>query len=240
MHNVCNCFVILQPKPNIMKRKLTILFLLFIAAAVPTIAQDYHLRHDTVYVYQSWEAIFDQYPDTMLVNPSIEAYNQFDIHISTSDQQVNEMLEDDAVAVAIGDTLWLVSASWMQRNFKGDCNKMNAWVPLYFNEKIAFVQWQQYRSEVGMQLLGALLGDPELFDKDPEEMNGELYLIDFDLQRVYKLNHKVLSRLLDPYPDLLRRYVSMKDYKKQYMVESYFLEYIDRITADPTVPRIID
>lgn len=224
-----------------MKRLIsTILTIIAVAAvSMPVVAQNYHLRHDTVYVYESWEAIFDQTPDAMLLNPDIEAFTPYDIDFTISDREQNRILHEETVALTVGDSIWLINTNWLRENFKGDCKKMIDWVPLYFSAKVAFIEWTDYKSSVGMSILGSLLGDPELFYDDPESTVGDLYMLDFDEGRVYKVDHKRLSKLLEPYHDLKVRYEGMKDYKKPYMIRTFFLEYINRLNDDPTVPFLI-
>lgn len=192
---------------------------------------------DAVMVYNSWEAIFDQQSDTIIFNPHIEAYTPCTIEIIGENKDTRNIL-DNAVAVALGDSIWLINSNWLKKNFSGDCKKMDLWVPLFFSAKVAFVQWTKYDANVGMSLLGALFGDEDLFDKDYEATIPELYLINFEDQVVEEIDHKVLSRLLSDYPDLQRRYEGMKDYKKTYMINTFFLDYIDRLNADPNVPYL--
>jgi hypothetical protein len=45
-----------------------------------------------------------------------------------------------------------------------------------------------------------------------------------------------MSRLLEPYMDLRRRYESMRDYKETYMINNFFLQYVDRLNDDDSVP----
>ena len=209
----------------------TLLLCVFFLGAGKASAQD------TLMVYNSWEAIFDQWPDTVIVNPDIEAYTPCTIDIDSRDKETKKTL-DNAVAVALGDTIWLINTQWLKHNFSGDCKKMDCWVPLYFSAKVAFVQWTRYDANVGMSLLGAIFGDEELFNKDYETTIPELYLINFEDQVVEKIDHKVLSRLLSYYPDLQRRYEGMKDYKKTYMINTFFLDYINRLNDDPNVPYL--
>lgn len=202
-------------------------------------AQDYHLRHDTIYVYKSWESILDQWADTILVNPEIEVYSPSDVDFFSLNEAVDKMLRNEAVALAIGDTTWFVSSYWLQRNFKGQSHKMDDWVPLYFTAKIAFVQWSRTKPSLVLSVFGGLLGDPDLFAPAEDEY-GDLYLIDFDNASLDKIDHKYLSHLLESYPDLQRRYLMMKDYKKPYIIQSFFIDYINRLNDDPTVPFIVE
>lgn len=194
---------------------------------------------DTIYIYESWEAIFDSEPDAMLLNPTIDAYTPFDIDFNINESSMNQALHNETVALTVGDSIWMLNTHWLNKNFKGDCRRMDHWVPLYFSAKIAFVTWTDYQIGLGRALLGGLLGDPYLFADESQFDNGDIYIIDFDDARVYKLDHKALSKLLEPYRDLKVRYESMKDYKKRHIIRTFFMEYINRLNDDPNVPFII-
>lgn len=183
--------------------------------------------------------MMDQVADTIIINPDIEVYTPYDVEFTTSNKSVDSMLRNEAVTLAVGDSIWYVNTYWLNDNFSGDCGKMDDWAPVFFTEKIAFVQWGKYGPKFGLTLLGALLGDAELFN-DSEPQPGDLYLINFDQASVDKIDYKYLSTLLEVYPDLRRRYLMMKDYKKPYMVQYYFMEYVNRLNDDPTAPFIID
>ncbi len=221
-----------------LSKKLTI-FISLLVISITAGAQDYHLRHDTIFVYESWEAIFDQTPDAEIHNPFIDYYSPFIIDFRLADETQNDFLHDETVALTVGDSIWMINTSWLQQNFKGDCNKMDFWAPLYFTAKIAYVEWRYYRASTGMTILGALLGDDTLFDPDPDDTQGDIYIIDFDAAEVYKLDHKRMSKLLEPYHDLKVRYEGMKDFKKQYIIRYFFMEYVNRLNDDPSVPYLL-
>ena len=209
--------------------------------AIGMTAQEYSARHDSVWVYNSWEAILDQWPDTLIVNPEISVWTPYDIEFETRSKATNEMLKHQTVAVAGGDTTWLVNTQWLKdQGYKGDIKKMEDYAPLFFNAKVAFIQCVPTRTSSGMALLGALLGDPELFSEDPWENPADFFWIDFDNKRVDKIDHKKLSELLSVYPDLQRRFEQMRDYKKRYIIQSFFIDFIKRAERDPSYPYIYD
>lgn len=224
-----------------MTRKISITLLCLVASSLVATAQEYKARHDSVWVYNSWDAILEQWPDTLVVNPEISLWTPYDIEFETRSKHANEMLHHQTVAVAIGDTTWLVNTQWLKdQGYKGDVKKMEDYAPLYFNAKVAFIQCVPTRTSSGMALLGALLGDPELFSDDPWENPADYYWIDFENQRVDKIDHKKLSELLSVYPDLQRRFEQMRDYKKRYVIQSYFIDFIQRAERDPSYPYIYD
>ena len=55
-----------------------------------------------------------------------------------------------------------------------------------------------------------------------------------------KVTYRYLSELLEDYHDLQMRFEGMKDYKKRYMVEEFFFNYIERATDDVLRPYILD
>ena len=183
---------------------------LAMGAAAPHAQTYVPVTHDSVYVYNSWEAILDQWPDTMLVDPEIVAVTPFDIIIATPDEKdTQRMLQRKTVAVAVGDSLWLMSGQYLQRNFKGESKHMDAFVPMYFNAKVVFVQYNRPHRNFGTTLLDMLF-ESEDYDYEDELYYtvAPLYLLDFENKRLHKVDHNVLSQLLADYPDLLRRYES--------------------------------
>lgn len=222
-------------------KKYFITLLCIMALAMGMRAQEYRARHDSVWVYNSWEAIMDQWPDTIIINPEIAMWTPYDIEFETTDKDVTRMLKKQTVAVAIGDSVWLVNTQWLRDNkFKGDCKKMDDYAPLFFNAKVAFIQCVPTHTSLGMALLGSLLGDPDTFSSDPWDAEPDYFWIDFETKRVDKIDHKKLSDLLDVYPDLLRRYEQMADYKERYMIHSFFIDFVKRAERDPGYPYLLD
>ena len=222
-------------------RRILFSLLMLTSIAIGTSAQEYHARHDSVWVYNSWEAILEQWPDTIVINPEVTVWTPYDIEFEAIDKDVTRMLKKQTVAVAIGDTTWLVNTQWLRDNkYKGDCKKMDDYAPLYFNAKVAFIECVPTHTSIGTALLGALVGDSEAFTADPWEEEADYFWIDFDAKRVDKIDHKKLSELLDDYPDLRRRFEQMHDYKERYMVKSFFIDYVQRVARDPSYPYIID
>lgn len=222
-------------------RRLYISLLALLAVALGAGARQYHARHDSVWVYNSWDAIIQQWPDTVIINPEITAWTPYDIEFEDDDSDVTRMLKKQTVAVAVGDTTWLVNTQWLRDNkYKGECKKMDDYAPLFFNAKVAFIQCVPTHTSTGMSLLGALLGDSEAFAADPWEDEADFYWIDFEQKRVDKVDHKKLSLLLGDYPDLRRRFEQMHDYKERYMVQSFFIDFVRRVERDPAYPTILD
>ena len=185
----------------------------------------------SVEVFRSWDAIFDNVADTTVLTSRISAKTEFDIHIepqNKKDKKVKVLLKDSTVAVHIDSTLWLISSDYIKREFKGDCQHFSHFVPLYFSPQIAFVQWQPNRFSMGRILLsGFTLGIVDLTG-DPGEV-APYYLLDFDDMTVKKVDSDLLLQLLDDMPRLKRRYEQMADNQEQYMINEFFLDYVQAL-----------
>lgn len=195
---------------------------------------------DTLFVYCTWEGIFDEAPDTILVNPVISADSptHFDFEPTGANRKNESKMLHNAVAVALGDSVWFVNAELMKKQFKGDCKHFSDFVPLYFNSKIAFAAFMR---PAGRGFGGSLLDI--LFGIEEEDMEGEqmFYLIDFESRQVRCIDHKELSSLLERYDyrDLQRRFESMHDYREQYIIQDFFIQMVNRLNEDPTVPFLL-
>ena len=191
----------------------------------------YKVRHDSLMVYQSWEAMFDGISDTIIINPEIKLYSAYHIEFDGIKKNINSLLKDHTVAASLGDSLWYINSRWLKKYFKGECKHMRDYVPLYYSAKIAFIQWSAPSNN---NPLVSLLGD--VLEIDYEEPEAKLYLIDFENLQVDLINSEKLSKLLSYYPDLQRRYESMHDFQKTYMINNFFLQYVQRLNEDPNVP----
>ena len=201
--------------------------IILVPCALPGYAQETE-GNDTVYFYQSWEQMLYMEPAAMLVNPLIFAPSIFDVTIMSDDALVNERInQDDFIALTLGDSIWLAKAEYFGDHFKGDVMSFGGLVPIFFNEKVAYLM---YPGKATVK---------ELFSGEDEEVL-EYYYIDFGQKRVKRVTSSYLSHLLEDYHDLQMRYEGMKDYKKRYMIEEFFLKYVDRASEDFLRPDILD
>lgn len=195
----------------------------------------FSLPRDTVYFYDSWEQMMNKTPSEMVVSPVIEIYTPYEIDIykSASDYKLN-----DHLAATLGDSIWLISSTFLKKNFKDDTDRLNDYkfIPVFFNEKVAYLTYvgQGQNLSVGDILIG---GAGEDFDYSHVM---DCYYLDFKERKVLRVTAEVLSDLLEEYHDLLIRYESMKDYKKRPVIQDYFLQYVDRVTTDVMHPYILD
>ena len=125
-----------------------------------------------------------------------------------------------------------MSSQYLKKNFKGDAKSLEGFVPVYFNEKTAFLTFQS------MSLRDILFG--KSLNDEETKYTVEFYYIDFVKREVRKVTPSYLSELLEDYHDLQMRYEGMKDYKKQYIIQDYFYKYVDRATRDFMRPYILD
>lgn len=187
--------------------------------------------HDTVYFYNTWEQILTQTPAAVILDPWIDPITPYEVIIETADENYNQIIWDEHIAATIGDSIWLINSEYLQREFKGDVKRLNAFVPFFFNDKVAYAI-----------SVGSLSVKDILFGTDDSYYSGEVdyYYFDFFNHKVLKITPAVLIDLLEDYHDLQMRYEGMKDYKKRHIIEDYFFKYIDRATQDVMRPYILD
>ena len=206
-----------------------IVLMVLAMTSIQAVALTSEMPHDTIYFYNTWEQMFNEEPVIALVDPWIETITPYDVVITTDDSRIS----DRVVAATLGDSIWLINTHYLRQNFGGDAKKLSDFVPLYFNEKVAFVV-----SDAAMSVKDILFGPSE--DYYPE---GDYFYIDFQNRKVLKVTPTVLSALLEDYHDLQMRYEGMKDYKKRHIIEDYFFKYVDRATQDfmrPTILELVD
>ena len=218
-----------------MKNLLRNIVLVVIAwVSLPTMAQ-YNTKapFDTIYFYKSWEQILYQDPVALIVNPDFEMYSPYEIYVNTGDDEINKMIEEEYLALSQGDSLWLLNSEFLKKkNFKGDLSTLSGFVPVYFNEVVAFVT-----GPAPLSVKDILFGTNE---DGVTSYTPNYFYIDFLNHRVKRVTHTYLSELLEDYHDLQMRYEGMKDYKKMEIIEDYFFKYIDRATSDIMKPGILD
>jgi len=218
-----------------------IALLLCLLAPATAYAQDSDEDNDpgfTIQVYNSWDAILDHYPDTVMNNVEIDVYSPYDIDFIADSRGERNILKDKAIAVTVNDTIWFISGKWMKRNFtKGQ--RVKRWAPLLFTAKAAMFTY--IPTNVGLQILGGLLtGDTDAFGRDPYYDPPFIYYLDFDTKTILKLGKKEMSALLSRYRDLQVRYDSTDDNGSDTAIDYYLNEYITRLTRDPSIPYLND
>ena len=199
--------------------------------SLQAIAGDYGLR-DTVYLYNTWEQMFEKTPVSMLVDPYIDAVTPYEIYLTPKN---GTALNRKHLAATLGDSIWLINTDYFKGSFKGDVENLRGFVPVFFNEKVAYFMYVGYGENLGVKDL--LFGNLDNVDYSEK---CDFYYIDFFNRKVLKVNSDVLSGLLNDYHDLQMRYEGMKDYKKKSVIQDYFYRFIDSATDDIMRPYILD
>ena len=218
-----------------MKNRLKYIMLVAIASvSLSTVAQNSTptQAYDTLYFYKTWEQMFDLQPSAYIVNPIIFADTPFEVYIETGYDETNEAIENDYIALSQGDSIFLMNSKYIKDFFKGDVKGFNGFIPIYFNDKVAFLTAN-----------GPVTVKDILFGNNVDGVTSysqAFYYIDFVNRKVKHVSHSYLSELLTDYHDLKMRYEGMKDYKKREIIEDYFYKYIDRATEDFLRPNILD
>ena len=185
---------------------------------------------DTVYFYNSWDNMLDMAPMMMLDDAEIIAYSPYTVNVFTDNEEAIEKLSNEGfIAYSIGDSIWLANALYLRHEFSGDVKYFEGSVPLFFNEKIAYLT---FPSDISFKEI--LFGDTD------DELGVAYFYIDFENKKIKKVTYKFLSELLEDYHDLQMRYEGMKDYKKKEIIEYFFFKYIERVTADDMRPSITE
>ena len=185
---------------------------------------------DTVYFYSSWDNMLDMVPMMVLEDPEILAYSPYTVNIFTDNEEAIERIAKEGfIAFSIGDSIWLANAQYLKHEFSGDTKYFDGSVPLFFNDKVAYLTFP-----ANISFKEILFGDTD------GELRVAYFYIDFKNKTIHKVTHKYLSELLEDYHDLQMRYEGMKDYKKSEIIDYFFMKYIERVTADDMRPYITD
>ena len=203
-----------------------LLLFVLILDSVTAIAQD-EQAVDTVYFYSSWEQVFYMQPDTMLSGTTIDAFSPFELYFQSADKKFNKKIKEEYLVATLGDSTWLINSQYLKNYFKGDSKKLHGYVPLFFDDKVAYAVAEEYFfAEVGGMGFNVL--------------STHNYYIDFAQRKVIRIDAKALSALLADYPDLRMRYEGFKDNDKSAILNDFFDRYVDRANRDVLRPYILD
>lgn len=72
---------------------------------------------DTVYVYLNWNQIFSHKPAIAYSGPIVFPNNGLEYEIYTLDDTSQAVLDKAAVAINVGDSLWLVNTNYLKKKF---------------------------------------------------------------------------------------------------------------------------
>lgn len=206
---------------------------------------------DTLMVYNSWQSVFYNGPDTVAINPNIEIYSPFQYKFKPTEKDrkpLQKMIEKQSVAVAIGDSVWLVNGKYLKDNFSGPYNSyFHDYLPLYFSEKIAFLQYlpteiSYLNFEIdnfeGLQYYVGV-GRSSVLDFNAVVADVAHFVIDIENKTVSLVDKNYLLFLLDRYPDMKRRFEMMEGQNEFYLINEFFWDFVDRISQDPFAPDIV-
>lgn len=189
------------------------------------------VKKDTISFYSTWRQMLNKQPVFTMTEPDVKVYSQYDIYIASVDS-INDKINNQYIALSVGDSIWMINSVYIRKNFEGDVQYFDRYIPVIFNDKVAVV------------MASAPLTIKELFDGTGEREGGNYttayFFLDFENRWIDRVTHTFLIDLLKDYHDLLMRYEGMRDYKKPHIIEDFLLRYIDRVEQDVTRPCIVD
>lgn len=239
-----------------MKTKLLMTILLAVMLGGVAHAQYYSDRKhdegtDTLMVYNSWRSVFYKGRDTVALNPNVEIYSPFQYKFKPTEKDrkpLQKMIEKQSVAVAIGDSVWLVNGKYLKDSLNGAYNKyFRDYLPLYFCEKIAFFQYlpteiDYLGTEIdnfeGLQYYVGV-GRGSVLEYPSGIVDVAHFVIDLENKTVFLVDKNYLLFLLERYPDMKRRFEMMQGQNEFYLINEFFWDYVDRISQDPYAPNIV-
>lgn len=178
---------------------------------------------DTLMVYSSWQELATGQYQMMIVDPYIEVETPWEVYFASDRAAVNRMLAGEAVAVALGDSIWMINTAYLKQHFNGNMSELDGYAPMLFNDKVVMVEHARHASS---------------FWNDESFTEPDLYWVDFEQGEVYKLNDKTMSMLLGRYHDLQMRYDGMKNRKHNDVIRYFLNIYLRRIEMDDDVPYL--
>ncbi len=206
---------------------------------------------DTLMVYNSWHSVFYDGRDTVAVNPNVEIYSPFQYKFKPTEKDrkpLSKMIEKQSVAVAIGDSVWLVNSKWMKDSLQGGYNKyFHDYLPLFFSQKIAFFQYIPTEIDYlsfeidtfeGLEYYVGV-GRNSVLEYSSGVADVAHFVIDLVNKTVCLVDRDYLLFLLERYPDMKRRFEMMQGQNEFYLINEFFWDYVDRISSDPFAPDIV-
>ena len=184
-------------------------------------AQEAEAEHrDTIYFFETWEQMLMNTPASIYDFPDELPPEPDEIHFHLEDDSLAHFVNDKYMAAALGDSIWYINTRYLKDKFNLGTLTKQGYLTLFFNEKVAY-------------LLVFYIYPYEGYDVF-------YYYLDFQNRKVLEVDQKVLSALLEDYPDLQMRYEGMKYNKKTDIIIDYFLKFIDRASTDVLRPDILD
>mgnify|MGYP007069841332 CR=1 FL=1 len=182
---------------------------------------------DSLYVYASLADVIEGVHSAVVVDPIIEAESPWEVYFGCDNPKIDKMITYEAVAVALGDSVWMLNTRYLNRYFRGSWGTISGYVPMLFNDKVLMFEYATLTRDVFGNVMD-----------DPANITPDLYWVDLEDKAVYYINNKTLSVLLERYHDLQMRYDGMKDRKKRRVINYFLNELIERMDNDPDVPTL--
>ena len=79
--------------------------------------RDHDQGTDTLRVYNSWQSIFFDGPDTVAVNPNVEIFSPFKFKFKPtekSNKQLKNMIQKQSLALSLGDSVWFINSRYLR------------------------------------------------------------------------------------------------------------------------------
>lgn len=184
------------------------------------------VERDTAYFYNSWEQMLLAEPDTMITDLALDFYSSFELYFASNDKEANKKIKKEYISATLSDGTWFINSNYLKEHFKGDSKKLHGYVPVFFNEKVAYAVVEECSST-------------ELGDIPFNVIAPYNYYIDFNRRKVLRVNEKTLSAILADYQDLRMRYEGMNNKGWSSIIKDFFLQYVDRATDDIMRPDIL-
>ncbi len=207
---------------------------------------------ENISIFTNWESIIYNQPDTVVQDVHLQVHSPFAVSITphnSKDKAFNKLLKDQAVAIGVNDSVWFVNTRYLKKNFNGDDIKyLSDYTPLYFNDKIIYTQYSHENDSEFLHEMSDFLSNGMSVAQVLKLMtsygfnfqNAFIFLINPKEKEVETLTSDKMTELLTPYLDIRRRYEAMYFYQEPFVINFYFMEYIDRISSDPSMEFLFD
>lgn len=215
-----------------------LIFIIFIILPFITFGQ--------VVCYDSWKTFNDNAGDTI---DNIMVYRHdnaiyYDLNCKTEDKSLSKRIKNDII-VAKKDSLVLINSSYLKRrlvNTSGGIFLGGGYIPFYYSDKIKYiVYYQKYpdamvnKMNLGYMLggvIGGVIGGKAGYDYDSDFSGMMFCILDFRNHKVVKVDEDVLKSLLVSYPEIIDAFWDTPKYKRQSVINHYFIEYVKALHCD--------
>ncbi len=224
-------------KPNIRKMK-NLIFIIF--SILPFIVSG------QVVCYDSWKTFNNNTGDTI---DNIVVYRQdnavyYELNCKREDKNLSKRIKNDIIVVK-KDSLVLINSSYLKRrlvNTSGGISLGRGYIPFYYSDKIIYIVYYQKYSDAMVNkmnsgyilggLIGGVIGGKIGYDYDSGFKGMMFCILDFSNHKVIKVTADELKKLLVPYPGIKKAFINTPRYKRQDVINHYFMEYVKVLHND--------